>query len=285
MFIRSNHTKHACTNSLRLLQVVLALSCVAALSIAPATASAATAPSLPTGAWAMTANGSSGALAITSIDASGNLSGTALGIPIKGFWDGFARRITFETNKASIDLRVYTAYLYSSTTIYREQTTYTLAGSFEALAGSGGKAQRSVFGWTAELISTAAVGTVTSSDPYVALPSPSTWVINANGFEGELAIKSVDAAGNVSGDLFGDPVQGFWDGFEQRLSIVRFGSLADATILQIYTGYLYSQPHVTGPLFGGQFSLPALAGSFEAFTGTGATARRNVFGWNAEQAP
>jgi hypothetical protein len=42
-----------------------------------------------------------------------------LGIPIKGFWNGFSREIRFETNKASIDLQVYTGYLYSTATTSR----------------------------------------------------------------------------------------------------------------------------------------------------------------------
>src|SRR5687767_24144 len=73
-----------------LLGLIPALSSFLALALTPAGAAAATAPSLPTGAWSFTANGSAGTLEITALGSKGTLIGTALGVPIKGFWNGFA---------------------------------------------------------------------------------------------------------------------------------------------------------------------------------------------------
>jgi hypothetical protein len=229
-----------------------------------------TAASLPVGDWSdFYANGNPGTLHITSIDAHGNLTGSAFGKPMQGFWDGFAGKITFEVGKASADLQVYTGFLHKTA----NGTTFQLDGSFEAFSGSGGTAQRNVFDWFARYddVVLASLGTVQSSVTNASLVVPSTWTINVNDFTGKLVIATLDAQGNVSGTLFNSTIQGFWDAHQKKLTFIRFGSFSDATQLQIYSGYFSTAAGSDG----------VLAGQFEAFAGTGAVAQRSTFGWYA----
>jgi hypothetical protein len=117
------------------------------------------------------------------------------------------------------------------------------------------------------------VGTIQQLGSPVGLP-PTKVSIIANGFLGDLNITHVDTAGNVSGTLLGSPMKGFWDGHEQKLTMLRFTDLSDASTFQVYTGYRYVDPRQPSPYISVLF-----AGHFEAFSG--ATARRNVFGWHA----
>jgi hypothetical protein len=100
------------------------------------------------------------------------------------------------------------------------------------------------------------------------------WDINANSSLGELFIQSVDPQGNLVGStVFGQPILGFWDEGSMKLTFMRIINQNDPSTYQIYTGY-YMDPQTPG-------ELPALAGSFEAFGGTGGIAQRVVFGWYA----
>jgi hypothetical protein len=108
------------------------------------------------------------------------------------------------------------------------------------------------------------------------------WRINANGFGGILRINGVDAAGNVTGNVHfdGEAVNdfggvAFWDDTSKKFTFIRKINPADASTFQIYTGYLYATNHTVpaGPV--------DLSGSFEAFRGTGGTANRVLYGWNA----
>ena len=100
------------------------------------------------------------------------------------------------------------------------------------------------------------------------------WNINGNGYPGLLWIEGVDALGNLlsSSTVYGNPIIGFWDAAAQKITFLRVINSGDPSSLQIYTGYLM-QPQTGGSL--------ALAGSFEAFQGTGAVAERVVYGWYA----
>src|SRR5437879_6331778 len=74
--------------------------------------SIASASSLPTDAWAIVANGYSGLLTISAVSSSGSVQGSAFGKPLKGWWDGFSQRITFELGAApSSAVQFYTGYL------------------------------------------------------------------------------------------------------------------------------------------------------------------------------
>ncbi|MBT9316890.1 hypothetical protein, partial [Leptothoe spongobia] len=44
------------------------------------------------------------------------------------------------------------------------------------------------------------------------------WTINGNGFEGTLNIKSVDAKGVLTGTVFSQPIEGFWDDVSQKIT-------------------------------------------------------------------
>jgi hypothetical protein len=235
--------------------------------IVPGSASAAPGPSpvaaeaLPIGSWDILANGSKGVLHVASVDEQGKFVGSVFGKPIKGFWDGFSRRVTFTTTDASSELQVYTGHPLAS-----QPDNHLLAGTLEAFSGTGATANRNVYAWLTTDYTLALPGVVKRSVTYTSL-APVSLSIDANGFKGKLTIASVDAQDNVTGTVMGTGMQGLWDGYQRKLTFIRFEDMVDASRLQIYTGYL-----IPG------YST-AFAGSFEAFTA--ATAQRNVFGWYA----
>ena len=93
------------------------------------------------------------------------------------------------------------------------------------------------------------------------------WTINANGFSGTMST-NVDVSGNVTGTMLGNTMVGFWDETSQRLIVYCEVLGTNLSGIQIYTGYRYGNN---------------LAGSFEAFAGSGANASRSVYGWHATQ--
>lgn len=96
------------------------------------------------------------------------------------------------------------------------------------------------------------------------------WKINGNGFEGTLKIKPPDANGTLKNcTVYGDPVIGFWDEPSRKITFMRVINQSDASTFQIYTGYLMTDKKL-------------LAGSFQGFKGTGATASQSTFGWFAK---
>lgn len=100
---------------------------------------------LPTGNWQINGNGWPGTLAL-SVDGNGNVTGTVYGNPIQGFWDDAAQKLMFlrSPNSDPSTGQIYTGYLF------KRDSTYTLAGSFQGFAGSGGVATRAVWGWFAD---------------------------------------------------------------------------------------------------------------------------------------
>lgn len=258
--------------ALSLLRLLLAINVVLVATLLPTTALAAEA-SLPTGTWAINANGYAGNLEITFVDTWGALSGTLYGVPITGFWDGYARRISFETNKASVDIQVYEGFLSRT-----QAGLPVLDGTFEAFSGSGAKATRSVYAWRADGAKTKPVTKgVDVSVYHDSAPFPSTFNVYANGQTGTLVL-GYDAEGGVTGTLFGKQVQGFWDSFQRKLTFVVYNSYLDVTLNQVYTGYL------TGVSTCRWDETCRLAGTFEAFSGSGGLPQRNVFGWYAHSA-
>ena len=115
------------------------------------------------------------------------------------------------------------------------------------------------------------------------------WRIIANGFQGDLNI-TVDPQGNVGGNVKIDapnvePIKGFWDDAEQRLTFQRDVKLANGSP-QNFTGFLFLADQ---PLFqDGTYGPPKhpafrmLAGDFDAY-GTGGSGARPLFGWVARQ--
>lgn len=116
-----------------------------------------------------------------------------------------------------------------------------------------------------------------------------TWQINANGYRGELVISSVDAQGNLSGTIFGDPIVGFWNETAQEIIFARGQNPANPSNVQVYSGVHFD---ANQPLFpaGGTVQPPTppfqfrmLTGSFYAFAGTGSSAARPTYGWMARR--
>jgi hypothetical protein len=108
--------------------------------------------------------------------------------------------------------------------------------------------------------------------------APTEWAINANGFEGVLRISSLNGQGELAGTVFNDEIFGFWDDASKKITFMRVVDANKPDTSQVYTGYWYQNPGIPQP---GQNIQHTLAGSFEAFRGTGASARRAAFGWFA----
>ena len=111
-----------------------------------------------------------------------------------------------------------------------------------------------------------------------------TWAYTNNGHVGNLAL-TVDSAGNVTGTMTdtgvtGNPVKGFWDSSSLKLTFYRAinGTTSETPpdFIEIFTGYMFPC-NVSAP------AAQCLAGTFEAFAGTGATAQKTVFGWFGKQ--
>jgi hypothetical protein len=105
------------------------------------------------GLWELNANGHIGSLDIPDIDAAGRLVGaTAFGDTIIGFWDEEAKKITFlrptSAGNHSAD-QVFTGYYFASGPEATFKSVLYLTGSFEAFEGTGGTANRVLFGWFA----------------------------------------------------------------------------------------------------------------------------------------
>lgn len=101
------------------------------------------------------------------------------------------------------------------------------------------------------------------------------WNMNANGFAMTLHPQSIDANGNVKGTISDgaktQPIEGFWNEEAKRLTFLRVIDPAKPSTAQVFTGYLAGDNQ--------------LAGTFEAFSGSGATRERSVFGWTAVLPP
>ena len=108
--------------------------------------------SLPIGEWRFNGNGFEGTLKISTIDVNGNVRGSVLGNPIEGFWNEDAQKITFIRiidSKNPSTLQPHTGYIFSNGE--GPSKLYTLTGSFEGFAGTGAKAQRTTYGWFAQI--------------------------------------------------------------------------------------------------------------------------------------
>ncbi|MDQ4144817.1 MAG: hypothetical protein M3198_13980 [Actinomycetota bacterium] len=109
---------------------------------------------LEPGDWSINGNGFEGTLKLAGVDAQGRVSGSVFGDPITGFWDEDAQKLTFvrgvnPTDPAKVQL--YRGYQFGNEDENRTDFIWTLAGSFEALGGTGATANRTVYGWFARL--------------------------------------------------------------------------------------------------------------------------------------
>ena len=107
-----------------------------------------------------------------------------------------------------------------------------------------------------------------------------TWEANAGGDRGPLQLASVSRKGELRGTLSGTEIVGFWNERARKVTFVRLLKPADPSTAQLFTGYLFRNP---GGLRGVGTATYTLAGSFEALTGTGATASQAAYGWYAQQ--
>jgi hypothetical protein len=111
-----------------------------------------------------------------------------------------------------------------------------------------------------------------TNSPAFPLSLARKWRINANGTELDLVIDTIDQAGGFKGKMIKgkqvDQVMGVWNKSEGKMTFTRQTGGNDPSSVQIYEGYLMAGDN-------------RLAGSFEAFSGTGGTATRNMFGWLA----
>ena len=113
-----------------------------------------------------------------------------------------------------------------------------------------------------------------------ALPLPTgNWNINGNGSTGVLTITSINAQGQLTGTVYGQPLIGFWDSASNKILFMRLINTSQPATFQIYTGYLFRNP-ITPQ--GGQNVTYTLTGYFVAFSGSGGTAQMNHFGWFAQ---
>jgi hypothetical protein len=105
-----------------------------------------------------------------------------------------------------------------------------------------------------------------------------SWNINGNGYEDVLRIDGVSAQGKVSGTAYGQPIDGYWDEDARKLTFIRIIDPTNPSKQQIFTGFWFQNPVNPGA---GQNVTHTLAGFFEAFSGTGGSAQRTLYGWFA----
>jgi hypothetical protein len=137
-----------------------------------------------------------------------------------------------------------------------------------------------------------AVATIVSNLAQAASQIDGTWTGYNNGFPGSLVLK-VHNDGTVEGTGFdGEKIQGFFNETTNKLVFYRIinpdnnepGKMNPDNI-QIFTGYLAKNVYTVyslscPPVLPTSKKMQALAGTFESFSGTGATQHKNVFGWS-----
>jgi len=110
-------------------------------------------------------------------------------------------------------------------------------------------------------------------------PISGTWTANNNGFTGTIVVHW-DGIGTITGTVFGNPMKGFYSATTNKVRFWRAAgganvdgtasTVATADSIQIYTGYLFPCG-----------SYQCMAGTYESFAGTGATAVKPDYGWYA----
>jgi hypothetical protein len=112
-----------------------------------------------------------------------------------------------------------------------------------------------------------------------------SWTANFGGVPSQLQITGVDAQGNVSGSIAGNPISGFWDEDSQRITLLR----APSPGFQLFVGYLFTDPiNLTGLTGSVHFTLTGYVEDFSmqaqapTHIGPPPSAKRSVFGWYAQ---
>ena len=105
------------------------------------------------GIWELNANGYTGFLRILTLTLRGAVGAKAFGDTVIGFWDEDAKKITFlRSTTSGGTIRTTRSTLGTILQAVPRGTFKSvnyLTGSFEAFEGSGGTANRMVFGWFA----------------------------------------------------------------------------------------------------------------------------------------
>jgi hypothetical protein len=115
-----------------------------------------------------------------------------------------------------------------------------------------------------------------------------SWTANVGGLPSQLQITAVDAQGNVSGSIAGNPISGFWDEDSQRITFLRAPStVSGLSLQQLFVGYLFTDPiNLTGLAGSVHFTLAGYVEDFltqaPTFIGPPPSAKRSVFGWYAQ---
>jgi hypothetical protein len=111
--------------------------------------------SLPLGTWEVNAGGDRGPLQLVSVSHQGELRGTLFGTEIVGLWNDVAQQLIFVRLLNPVDpstAPLFTGCRFRTPGGLRGvgTATYTVAGSYTALVGTGATASRAVYGWYAQ---------------------------------------------------------------------------------------------------------------------------------------
>jgi hypothetical protein len=101
-----------------------------------------------------------------------------------------------------------------------------------------------------------------------------TWQVDGNGSRGDLIIQGIDSRGRVSGTIYGQSINGWWDEDARRITFLRVPNQQDPRSEQTFDGYAWDEPAGADTDF-------FLAGSFETYAGGGGSAKRPTYGWFA----
>jgi|SRR5262249_7071207 len=113
---------------------------------------------LETGTWMLNENGVVGPFQITSVDVTGNVSGTLQGKPIVGLWNEMLQKLSFfwafnDPGTLGPE-KLYTGFLFTDSFRMpgiKGGTVFTLAGYFTAFNIPPGSIDRPTFGWYAQI--------------------------------------------------------------------------------------------------------------------------------------
>jgi len=221
------------------------------------------------GTWNVNGNGYGGSLIISSVDSSGDLTGTFLGNTILGFWSASEYKITFirEIGSTAPSWQIYVGY-------YAQTGPATFNGYFDAYSGTGATALIPRYGWTAVLETSTGLYFTPSPLPPTTWQS-GTWTASSNGYTTGGTTTFTFGSGNVlTGTFLGSTIQsGFWDSATQTVQFIILTNTNLPSTTQHYHGY-FSQYSTFN-------TFQSFSGYFVAFQGTDATATATEYGWQA----
>jgi hypothetical protein len=260
--------------------------------------------------WSVLANRSIGSLSL-SIEPDGTLTGTAFGDQVTGFWDADRSTLTFMRNPSDRTNDRHQLYRAQGFTVQTATGSMeVLAGSYEAFAGTGARADANRFGWFAVRRSTTLDTNQPAPDQHLwerlrtVLPDEDAitigvtgghhYVAAANGHVGPLYLAKLPISppgDEVWGNLFSKPlanVHGFVRTAPPAGGGMPYNELlflrstnhatSDGEDLQVYRGHaVQGSVATTGKLR----TIHGWAGTFTALAGTGATPDRTEYGWFA----